>query len=186
MAWCWYNATESKPQNVSKQLRKTQRKKMKTENIKVKNLLETVTESTSFLQASGEIDFDFFYNEYKILLTFTNEDWDCLKNELPNWTEDQLDVLATTLHEEHGSDNRLNDNYFIGYIFTIAPDNLASSIFNCFLYYFISENKIESIDLLNSIEEKINLLYDKKYISEESEYKFWVNYIKETKEKAVC
>jgi hypothetical protein len=159
---------------------------MKAENIKVKTLLETVTKSTTFLQASGEIDFDFFYNEYKILLTFANEDWDCLKNELPNWTEDQLDVLATALHEEHGSDKRLNDNYFIGYIFTIAPDNLASSIFHCFLYYFISENKIESIELINSIEKRIDELYEKKYIQEESQYQFWMSYLSEVRKKAVC
>ncbi len=40
---------------------------METENIKNKNLLETVTELTSFLQASGEVDFDFFYRAYEIM-----------------------------------------------------------------------------------------------------------------------
>ncbi len=159
---------------------------METENIKIKNLLETVTELTSFLQASNEIDFDFFYNAYKILTTFTIEDWNYLKLELPKWTQDQLEVLVTTLHEEHGSNNRINDNFFIGYIFTIAHDNLASTIFDCFLYYFISENKIESIELINSIEKRIKLLYDKKYIKEESSYKFWLNIIEETRKKAVC
>ena len=159
---------------------------METENIKIKNLLETVTELTSFLQASAETDFDFFYEAYKILVTFSKVDWDCLKDELPKWSEDQLDVLVTTLHNEHGDQNRINDNFFIGYIFTIAPDNLASTILDCFIYYFISENKIESIELLNSIEEKINLLYDGKYIREETEYKFWKKFIQEAKNKAVC
>jgi hypothetical protein len=159
---------------------------METENIKIKNLLKTVMESTSFLQASGEVDFDFFYSTYKILETFTTRDWNHLKNELPKWSEEQLDVLVTTLHDEHGDGNKINDNFFIGYIFSISPDNLAISILDCFLYYFMSENKIESIELLNSIETKVNLLYNKKYIREESEYIYWVNFIEETRRKAVC
>lgn len=153
-------------------------------NLKVKNLYETVKELTSFLQASGETDFDFFYSAYKILSSFTKVDWDYLKNELPSWTENQLDVLVTTLHGEYGDESRINDNYFIGYIFTISPDNLASQILDCYLYYFISENKIESIELLNSIENKINMLNDKKYIREKSEYIFWINFIEETRKKA--
>lgn len=158
---------------------------METENIKITNLLETVTESTSFLQASCEVDFDFFYSVYKILKTFTTKDWNHLKNDLPKWSEDQLNVLVTTLHDEHGDGNKINDNFFIGYIFSISPDNLASSILDSFLYYFMSENNIESIELLNSIETKINLLYKKKYIKEESQYIYWANFIKEASKKNI-
>ncbi|WP_281638396.1 hypothetical protein [Flavobacterium marginilacus] len=50
----------------------------------------------------------------------------------------------------------------------------------------MSENKIESIELLNLIEAKVNLLYNKKYIKEESEYIYWVNLIEDARKKAVC
>ena len=159
---------------------------MEPENIKIKNLLKTVTDLTSCLQASSEVDFYFFSRVHKILETFTAKDWESLKTELPKWNEKQLNVLVQTLDEGDGLNNRINDNFFIGYIFTLSPDNLAITIFYNILDYFFDENEITSIELINSIENRINKLYENKYINEEATYTFWINKIAEARKKAIC
>lgn len=159
---------------------------MRSENKNVKRLFENVSESTSFLQASGETDHYLFYSTYIILETFTFGDWRDLKRDLPNWNEDQLDVLVTTLSQGDGENNNLGDNYYIGYIFTIAPNVLASSIFyNCFDFFFYN-NEIHSISLLDSIETKINLLFESNFIYEKATYTYWIDYIEKLKKKAIC
>ena len=158
---------------------------MNSENLNVKHLFENVSELSCFIQANDESDHFLFYSTYLILKTFGNDDWNDLKNELTNWNENQLDVLVTTLFEGDGENNDLEDNFFIGYIFTIAPNDLASTIFYSYFDYFFHENEIHSISFLNSIEEKINLLFESNYIYEKSTYEYWVDYIEKLKKKAI-
>jgi hypothetical protein len=52
---------------------------MESENLKISNLLQTVTELTACLQTSGEVDFYFFYRAHKIVETLEVKDFEYLK-----------------------------------------------------------------------------------------------------------
>ncbi|WP_293313693.1 hypothetical protein [Pedobacter sp. UBA5917] len=153
------------------------------EKINISILFKTVSELTAFSQASREVDFYYFFEAHKILKTFTTKDWGDLKLDLSNWNDKQLDVLVQALDKGDGDYNVVEDNFFIGYIFNLSGDTLASQILDQMLYSFFDENEIDSMDLLDSIENRIKQLYTSNFLKDKKVFAFWMNKIEETKEK---
>jgi len=121
-----------------------------------------------------------YSSAHKILETFNSEEWEDLKNELPKWNQDQLTVLVETF----GFYNNISNNYIIGYVFTLAMDNLASSMLSPDLLDFFEDNEITSIELLNSIKNRLDKLYTTDYLNDEELYNRWIGRIATAKNKA--
>ena len=151
---------------------------------KINDLFFRIDYLTLSMQSNREESFHFFEpysSAHKILETFNSEEWDDLKNELSKWNQDQLTVLVETF----GSYNNISNNYIIGYIFTLALDNLASSMLSPDLLDFFEDNEITSIELLNSIKNRLDKLYMTDYLNDEELYNRWIERIATAKNKAI-
>ncbi|RXR23957.1 hypothetical protein [Flavobacterium stagni] len=132
------------------------------------------------LHPMGRYEIDgYFWRAHKILETFTSQDWEDLKIDLPKWSQNQLDFLVETLFKGDGLNDPMDDNFFIGYIFTLSENQLASYILSERLHYFLIEQNITSTVLLQSILNRINQLQKTEYRCEENIYAFYVNKINE-------
>jgi len=92
---------------------------------------------------------------FKILDEFTSHDWDYLKKDLKNWTDDQLSVFAgAILFYNH---NDIDEMWIFGYIFTILNDLEQC---DCFLQdlYLLAHISPKDIDLLNQVKVKIEII----------------------------
>jgi len=139
----------------------------------VKKLQNEIKElATKFFQAVYEID-GLLSNANEILIHFEKLDWDELKSELPNWNNDELQILASTISNGDDNGNILDDDFFYGYVFTLVDDStsrfLLQNMFN-FLDNVISENLLKSMIL------KLSSMNKNGYLEQE-EYEYWINRI---------
>ncbi|MEZ0007572.1 hypothetical protein ABH942_002954 [Flavobacterium sp. 28YEA47A] len=153
---------------------------MITQKSKVETLHEEIIRlSSGSTQILYEID-GICYEAYQILKSFTITDREELIEKLPTWSNKELEFLAFILHDD--SNEVYNDNFLLGYIFTLADDILASSLLDQWLIFFFEENTVESMELLDAMLNRLEGLRLNNYI-DETTYKYWVEYITNLKTK---
>lgn len=148
---------------------------------KVENLLKEITSlSNESIQLIYEVD-GLCCSAYKVLKSLSVTDRDELILKLPKWTNRQLEVLAFTLHDGNGEGEAIEDNFLLGYVFTLADDSLARDLLNQWLISFFEENNIKSMELLDSIVSRLNILRLNGYI-DESTHDWWIKNIRTKKD----
>ncbi len=153
---------------------------MITQKSKVETLHEEITKLNSVgLQALYEID-GMGHAALQNLKSFTTTDREELIEKLPTWSNKELEFLAFVLHDD--SNEVYNDNFFLGYIFTLADDKLASSLLDQWLIFFFEENTVESMELLDTMLNRLESLRLNNYIDDDS-YKYWFECITNCKKK---
>lgn len=147
---------------------------------KVETLHEEITKLYSVsIQALYEID-GIGHLALQILKSFTTADRKELIEKLPTWNNKDLELLAFILHDDFSE--TYDDSYLLGYIFTLANDTLASNLLDQWIIFFFEENVVESIDLLDSMLDRVEGLRSNNYIDETS-YKYWIEYMTNLKSK---
>jgi hypothetical protein len=153
---------------------------MTTQKSKVETLHEEITKLNSVgIQALYEID-GMGHAALQILKSFTMADRKELIEKLPSWSNKDLEFLVFVLHAD--SNEVYNDNFLLGYIFTLADDILANSLLDQWLIFFFEENTIESMELLDAMLNRLESLRLNNYIDDES-YKYWFECITNCKNK---
>ncbi len=149
------------------------------------NLHQIKTEIKSLskhIQAINEID-GLLWKSNEILNSFTILDWKYLNEDLINWSNDELQILAETIINGNDGEDIVDNNYTFGYIFTLADNSLASCLLTNDVWNFLNEYKVESIELLKMMKTKILELYKCEYITE-NELAFWSENINNAEIKA--
>jgi len=146
---------------------------------KIKSEIKSIS---PHIQAIDEID-GLLWKANEILNSFSTLDWKYLNDDLINWNNDELQILAETIINGNEGEDIVDDNYTFGYVFTLANNSLASCLLNNDLLDFFNENKVESIELLKMMKTKILELYKSEYITEQ-EFTFWSEYITNVERKA--
>ena len=149
------------------------------------NLHQIKTEIKSLskhIQALNEIE-GLLWKSNEILNSFTILDWKYLNEDLINWSNDELQILAETIINGNEGEDIVDNNYTFGYIFTLADNSLARCLLTNDVWNFLNENKVESIELLKMMKTKLLELYKSEYITE-NELAFWSENINNAEIKA--
>ena len=137
--------------------------------------------STHWSQAIDEVD-GLLTKAFEILNSFNSSSWNSLNNDLPKWENDELRILAETITTGNGRDV-VEDNYTLGYIFTLTDNSTAGCILTNDIGDFLNENKVISFELLDKMKVKLKKMKEKKYLTE-YEYFIWIKRFEEFKNKA--
>jgi hypothetical protein len=99
------------------------------------------------------------------LNTFNNSDWNSLNTELDKWSDDELRILAETIINGDDGKNIVDDNYTFGKIFTLTHNTTSSMLLTNYIGTFLTENNVNSFELLGEMKIKLNELKEHKYLT---------------------
>jgi len=140
-----------------------------TQTQKLKNEINRL--STNWSQAIDEVD-GLLWKANEILNTFNNSDWNSLNTELDKWSDDELRILAETIINGDDGKNIVDDNYTFGKIFTLTHNTTSNMLLTNYIGTFLTENNVNSFELLGEMKIKLNELKEHKYLTE-NEYSDW-------------
>ncbi len=129
------------------------------------------------LQAVYEIE-GLLLNANTLMSLFSKYDWDELKNELPNWDNRALQILASALSSGDVHGNLIEDHFFYGYIFTLVDDSTSAFLLDDMFYFFNSS--IDSAELLESIKSRLSTLKQNGYLTDNL-YDYWLKEVNRQK-----
>lgn len=171
----YFEYSPNKITRPSKSIRKVPLRKMsKTQNLytEVKRL------ASSWYQAIFNVDgLGLLENRSLFLSTFESLDWEELQFALPKWNNAELHILAEIIKTGDDLNNSKRAHLF-GHIITLTDYPTSSMLLNEDFIYYIIKNKIQSIELIQSLKLKVEELKTNNYLNEE-DFTFWHNKLNE-------